>query len=156
MPKVSAVYKSALNQSILAATTTLVVGKFVEIGRRTIVAQEGISLGYGSLAGQDAAVARIFMDIEKATGIKVEGTIRIEIRNAKDRPITTVFEARTEQLRTMVTNPSVNQMLPFPEMRELVTEDNAIVILMNGDTADIITRADSKVMIDITSYDLKN
>lgn len=154
--KVTAVYRSALNKSILATTKLLEVGKFVEIGRRTIVAQEGISLGYGSLAGQDAAVARIFMDIQKAGPAAVDGTIRIELRNAHDRPIATVFEARTEQLRTMVTAPSENQKMPFPEMQEMVTEDNSIVILMNGDTADTITKADSKFLMDITSYDLKS
>jgi hypothetical protein len=155
--KLSNPYRSTFKATdFAAADVTMVANQYVEYGRYTVKAGQGVALGYGALAGQDSATGRIyakFIDDTFGDVTVEEGMVRIEIRNPQDRPVKTIFEARTEALRTMVAAPSSDQLIPLPMMADVVTEDFSIVILFKADAADTIQFDFTKMSIDYTNFD---
>lgn len=158
MKRLQNAYKSTLNQSIMGTDPTTVVGQYVEIARYIVVAGQGIALGYGNLAGQSDAIGRIYMKIidDTAGDVTLEpGMIRIEARNPQDRPIATLFEARTEDLNcNALASPTPADKVSFPMMKDVLTEDFAIVVLLKADAADILDTTDCVMSIDITNFDV--
>ena len=151
-------YRSTFRAANFAtADVTMIANQYVEYGRYTVPAGQGVALGYGALAGQDSAIGRIYMKFIDDTAGDVtpeEGMVRIEIRNPQDRPVKTLFEGRTEALRTLIASPASNEMMPFPMMADVITEDFAIVVLFRADAADIIQWDFTVFMMDYTNFDV--
>lgn len=155
--KIKNPYRSQFNAGTLLddADVTLVASQFVEIGRYTVPAGTGICLGYGGLTGQDNSIGRVYMDlIDDAAGDE-QGLIRIELRNPQDRTEMVLWEGRSEALRTLNATPDFAEMLPFPQMADMATEDWAFVVLMKADAADVLNVSACTVMMDYTVFEVR-
>jgi hypothetical protein len=151
-------FRTQLNkmQLISAATVVLNPNQYVELGRFTVQAGTALALGYGAMEGQDSAAGRLYMDFRDNAanpGAVVNGTIRIDTHNAQDRPTGTIFEARTEALRTSATDRT--QQLPFPWINAVGTEDVAFVLKFKGDAAVTLGQANTVILCDATNYEAK-
>lgn len=138
----------------MAADVLCAVGQYVELGRNTVQAGVALALGYGSMEGQDSANGRLYLDVRNngvAPGVIANGKVRIDIHNAQDRVIATIFEGRTERLRTSGTDP--RQQLPFPWINAVNTEDVSFVFKFRADAAVTVSKTNTILSMDATIYE---
>jgi hypothetical protein len=126
---------------------------YTQIGVYTILAGVARALGFGMLSGQDSSEGRIFMALKTAADADINGTIRIELRDPEDVPIKTLYEARTETLRTSETDRTVQ--VPFNERPEIIGEDYKLAVLVKGDAAVTVAKANSTILMDTTTYSVR-
>lgn len=147
-------YRSALTAAdLLDADTACVAGKFVEVGRYTVPAGMAICLGYGGLAGQDQAEGRIYSKLQKAGPAAVPGMVRLVLLDPQDRPVETLFEARTEQLETSATDRT--QQMPFPEHPAKFGEDWTLSFQLKGDAADTVDVSICTLFMEVTTFTVR-
>jgi hypothetical protein len=139
---------------LIAGDTVCPANQYVELGRYVVQAGVALALGYGSMEGQDSANGRLYLNLMNngvSPGAAVNGKIRIDIHNAQDRVQSTIFEGRTERLRTSVTDP--RQQLPFPWINAITTEDVCFVLKFRPDAAVTVGKANSTLSMDATIYE---
>lgn len=143
-----------INDFMPTATVVTVANQFVELGRYTVQAGVALALGYESMSGQDSANGRLYLDMRDsstAPGLVADGRIRLDIHNAQDRVQATVFEGRTERLRSSLSDP--RQQLPFPWINAIATEDVVFVLKFRSDAVVTVGRTNSKLSMDATIYE---
>ena len=141
-------FRSAFTQAdLIKADTLCPAGQSTKLGEYVVPAGENVSLGYGRLLGQESAEGRIFMDIQDATGA-VEGTVRLIVHSAQNRPHAIIHEYRTETLRQNATDRT--KQLAFPDSILYVTEDKKIVLEFIADVEKTVSKSKTKILMDIT------
>lgn len=139
---------------IATATVVNVVNTFIELGRFRVLPGTAIALGFGDFSGQDSAVGRVFIDIRDngtAPGLVLNGMVRLDLENPRGRVVRTLFEMRSEALRTTQANRSLH--IPLPELDAVAGEDWAIVLRWRADAAGTLGRVNTLIQLDVTSYD---
>ena len=138
-----------------ATTVTLVVNEWKEIGSVTVPADQLIGLGYGSQAGQDDAVGRIFVDLVDNTGtpVDIEGLFRIMITSSNDLPLgarPVLIEYDLATLRLGETDRAGRLPLPFTGI--MLSKDKKFKFLVKNtaSSAQTLELADSTAEVDIT------
>lgn len=143
-----------INDDLISADTLLILGQFIETGRVTIPAGVAMAIGYGPLRGHHEAIGRAYADF-KASATDIDGLLRLDLHNPQDRVIKTLFESRTESLRSTQTDRTVQ--LPFSDDTGVVFgEDWSLVLKIKADTLTDYTLvlATSIIMFDVTMYDV--
>lgn len=148
-------YRSVLNMGDFGAVDKLtVINEWVQIGTLTVPDGVAYALGYGGLIGQDSAAGRIYADLNNTVPADLTGDVRFELRNPRDEVVRTLFECRTEQLRTSATDRT--QQLPFPIVPIQIGENWRIVIMFRDDAAgttfDQTPGSASPLVMDITVW----
>lgn len=130
-----------------ALTTTT----YTEVARITVPVGIAYAIGYGDLQGQDNAVGRVYMATETSTSAEIKGAIRIDLHDTQDRVVKTLFEARTEELHTTLSDR--RQQIPFPSIKDVATQNMSIVVKMKADTALTPSGANCTWFMDVTEFD---
>ncbi len=141
---------------ISEATVSLTPGKFVEIGRYTVLADEFVGIGKGGYDAQNTAIGRLyaaFKDGESTPGAITKGKFRIEIRSSQDQPVgsrPTYLDVDLAAISAGATTLTDRFVLPFNG--ELYGEDRVIKFSIMNTTASAITltAANCTVLMDIT------
>lgn len=143
------IFRSAFTKAdlIKEVSTQCVAGNPIILGMYEIPAGELVSIGYGSLAGQESAPGRIYIDLQSSTAA-VEGLVRISAFSPQNRPIEIMREYRTETLRQNSTDRT--KQIPFPEHEAYISEDKKIVLEFIADTTVTVDKAKSTILMDIT------
>lgn len=142
------IFRSAFTvNDLIKADTVCVAGNPSKLGEYVVPAGELVSVGYGSLAGQESAQGRIFLDIQSDTKAE-NGIIRISAHSPQNRPREIIREYRTEVIRQAESDRT--KQVPFPEHDLWVTEDKKIVLEFIADADCTVSKAKSKVLMDIT------
>lgn len=149
-------FRTALNKDdvISAVTVPVLVGQYVELGRKTVQAGVALALGYDSMSGQDAAAGRFYFDLRDnaaSPGAILNGTLRIDVQNAQNRVQATIWEGRMETLRTSASDR--RQQLPLPFINAVSTEDVSFVFMFKADASGTVGKVNSTVLIDATSFE---
>lgn len=140
---------------ISAATVTLIKDEWKIIGQVVVPADQRIGLGYGGDATQDASPGRMYIDLKDNTGtpVNIDGQFRIEIMSSNDmplggRPVLIDYDLATMRLGST----ERSERLPMPFTDILLTKDKKFVFKVKNTfaTAQTLSRANSKVEIDIT------
>lgn len=124
---------------------------YTEVARITVPVGVAYALGYGTMAGQDNAQGRVYMDTETSTPAEIKGAIRIDLHDSQDRVVKTLFEARSEETHTSVSDR--RQQLPFPSISDVATQNMAIVVKMKADAALTPSAANCSWFMDATEFD---
>jgi hypothetical protein len=138
----------------MVADVPVVTNQFVELGRYTVQAGVALALGYGSMEGQDSANGRLYLDLRNnaaSPGVVLNGKLRLDIHNAQDRVQATIWEGRTERIRTSATDP--RQQLPMPWINAITTEDVSFVLKFRADAAGTVGKANTVLSLDATIYE---
>jgi cellobiose phosphorylase len=138
----------------MAGDVACVAAQYIELGRYVVQAGVALALGYEAMSGQDSANGRLYLDLKNnavAPGVAVNGKIRIDLHNAQDRVQSTIFEGRTERLRSSATDP--RQQLPFPWINAIATEDVCFVLKFRADAAVTVGKANTTLSMDATIYE---
>lgn len=149
--KVTGVYRGTFATADLidSATVTPTTTTYVEMGRYTVSAGQGVVMGYGNRKGQDDAEGRAFAKLQDATPAVLNGYVRFDVHDASDRPRHTLWEGRTEVLNTSATDR--RQQVPFAAMFKALPQDWSIVMKFKGDAATAVVKANSTVLVDYTN-----
>ena len=150
----SASYRSQFDEDILlSATQVLVADTFQKVGEYTVLAGEAIQAGFGSLAGQHSAEGRVYVDLQDDAAADYDGVVRLEVHNARDRHQETLFESRTEVLRTSATDRT--QQLPFPKIAGAIGQDAKLVLTFKPDDAGTLHQDNTNIAMDATIHDVR-
>ena len=142
-----------LEANMLDADIATNTTSFVEVGRYTVPAGVGVSLGYGPQSGQDSAAGRIYCDLNAAGPVDVDGVVRLVAIDPREMVVETLFECHTSQLRTSATDRQ--QQLPFPEHAVILTEDYVLSFQIRGDAVATIDVSICDLCMDITTYTMR-
>ena len=136
-----------------AATVVLIKNEWKEIGKVTVPADQLIGLGYGGVGTQDAAMGRLFVNLNAAGPTAITGQFRIMITSSNDlplgsRPVLIDYDLATTKLGST----SRSDRLPMPFTEIMLSKDKVFKFLVknNAAAAQTLTLADSVVEIDIT------
>lgn len=139
----------------MTADVATLAGQWNELGRYTLKAGMGLAIGYGAMEGLDAAAGRIYADIKDngvAPGTATNGKLRIDLESPQKRVIRTIFESRTERLRTTLTDPT--KQIPLPYHDAVATEDYSFVLRFMPDAAVTVGKTNSSLLMDVTTFDV--
>ena len=160
MAKIQNPFSSALTRADFipdaVASVVCPAGRFTELGRFIIVAGVAIALGHGELAGQDAAHGRIFADIRDAgttPGLVINGLLRFDIHTPQDFVERTLWQERTENLRTSATDRQ--QQIPMPIIPDVVGEDWFLVMKFRPDATATVGRANTLLVVSATQFEVR-
>ena len=135
--QVSAPHRSGLSAGRFAfAGVSISTTSYTEVARFTIATGTAWAPGYGTLQGQDSATGRIYMDMRDnsaSPGVEENGSVRLELHDAQDVLVRILWQGRTEELRTSLTDR--RQQIPFPAIGEVGTQNMALVWTMKADSA---------------------
>jgi hypothetical protein len=150
-------YKTKLNNQnfLSAADVAVTAGQFTEVARYQVPAGEIMCLGFGNAGSQESAVGRLYCQLLSTGGgnPEINGSVRIELRDAQDRLKTIIYEDRTEALSAkLITAKQTQDLLPFPFINAGVKQDSAIVMTLNPDANDTVDVSISTVLIDSTRF----
>ena len=139
---------------ISEATVSLTPGKFVEIGRYTVLADEFVGVGKGGYDAQNTAIGRLYALYKDGANAAIsKGKFRIEIRSSQDQPVgsrPTYLDVDLAAISAGAATLTDRFVLPFNG--ELYGEDRVIKFsIMNTTAAAItLTKANCTVLMDIT------
>jgi len=150
-----ATYRSQFDERITTDWdgVDFVAETFQKIGEYVVVAGEAVQVGFGASSGQHSAEGRVYLDLQDDAADEVNGLVRVEIHNPRDRHRMTVFESRTETLRTSAADR--RQQLAFPKVGDAVTTDYKIVITVRPDDAFEYSEDNTNLSMDITIHDVR-
>lgn len=137
-------------------TASLPAGRFSELGRVVIPAGTAVALGFGELEGQDSSRGRIVMDVRDAgtpPGLVVNGVVRFDLHTPQDFVERTIYQERTENLRTSLTDRTQQSAMPI--IPDVVGEDWAIVLKFNPDVATIVGAANTILTVSSTNFETR-
>jgi len=131
------------NETLLAVSC--VKDTPVKFAEYQVTAGEEIGLGYSN-GGMDNALGRIYLDLQTAADADIDGLVRIQIASPQDLPLATVFEIRTEEIRSGASD--FSKRIPFnaSELNSVVTEDKKIQLILI---------ADATALVDLDKSELK-
>ena len=127
-------------------------GEYQKLGEFVVPAQEQYRFGAGA-AEYEANQGYLFIDIQDASGPNpVQGTVRLQQRDAQERNIVTVFEEDTEVLRSSKTDRTQKQALPEQRNYPRVGRDSKLVVAINPDSTLTVSASDTEMLIPVTVY----
>lgn len=136
-----------------SGTETFDVGPddFTKIGEFVVPAQEQYRWGYGS-AEYDTNQGYIYVDLQNSTPAAIQGSLRIQQRDAQSRNIITVEELDLEPLRASKSDRT--QMVPLPEQtsQPKVGRDSRLTLAASSEASDTVDWANSEVIAPVAVY----
>lgn len=143
-------YRSTFTEANLIGTSTVVctAGQFTRLGEYKVLSGDLIALGFSDLDDQCGAVGRIWVNLNATGPTVAPGTIRLSLMSSADRQLSIEFECRTEILINNSTDRT--KQLPFEVSDSWLSLDKRFELSFNPDTTVTLTKADSKILIDIT------
>jgi hypothetical protein len=143
-------YRSTLNEAQLfsAATIVCTAGQYNRIGEYKILAGELLALGFGTNNDQSNAIGRIYILMNVAGPTEVPGYYRITQMSASDRPGIILWESRTEITNANPTDRT--KQVPLNESPYFIGQDKRIAFDFMPDATATVTKADSKIRLDVT------
>lgn len=144
------------NNLISAATVVCTAGQFTELGRVVVPAGVAIALGFGELEGQDGARGRFFLDMRDnatAPGVVSNGLVRFDLHSPQDFVERTIYQERTENLRTSATDRT--QQAPMPIIPDVVGEDWAIVLKYRPDATVTVGQVNTQLIVSATQFEVR-
>jgi hypothetical protein len=142
-------FRSALTESaMVGATVVCTAGVPTVIASYQVSAGEELNIGFGGFSDQVGAVGRFYADLKTGASAYANGLVRVSVHSPQDRPLKILSENRTEVLRQGATDRRLQ--VPFPEMVGTLAEDRKLVVEFVADTTATLTKADTKILMDIT------
>jgi hypothetical protein len=143
-------YRSTFTEANLvgAATVACIAGQYNKLGQYKVLSGDIIALGYSDLDDQCGAVGRIWVNINATGPAVAPGTIRLSLMSSADRQMSIEFECRTEILINNGTDRT--KQLPFEVSENWLSIDKRFQLDFMPDANVTITKADTKILIDIT------
>lgn len=124
------------NQLLTDDTVLGVIGGFVPIGEGyEIPAGTALMFGQGKIRGQDAAVGRIYIDMQDDTPGNEEGTVRLLVEDPAGTEKVEIGRWSTERLRSGDADTLAAQ-LTFPADGRWFPPHSTVIIEMAPDVAD--------------------
>lgn len=147
--------------AILSASTALVAGQFIQVGSILVPAGTVYVLGSGTHRAQESATGRIYMDLRDTTaspGAQIQGFVRWVLVDPQSRIRATIWEGRSEQLRTTLADR--RQQLPFPILSKFgASWQWSLALQVNGDNGAIgngtLSGTNTVALVSYTSYETK-
>lgn len=132
-------------------------GEFTKAYQFTVPAQERYRWGYGS-AEHPENQGYIYIDPVDDTvdNNPVNGSVRIQQRDAQERSVVTVEELEIEQLRASKSDRSM--MVPLPEATafDKVGRDSKLILAIDADSNTGIDWNNSEVILPVAVYPVRN
>lgn len=135
-------------------------GDFTKVGEFVVPAQERYRWGFGS-AKHEANQGYLYVDLQHDTDgdgtyEPVDGSIRIQQRDAQERRIETAEELELSTLSASKSDRA--KQVPFPEHRDLqkVGRDSKLVIAIDPDSDVTVDWSQSDVILPTTVYPVRN
>lgn len=148
--------------AIMGSTdTALVAGQYIQVGSIVVPAGTVYVLGSGAHRAQESATGRIYMDLRDTTaspGAQIQGFVRWVLMDPQSRIRATIWEGRSEQLRTTLSDR--RQQLPFPQLPNYgASWQWSLILQVNADTGSVgngtISHTNTVALVSYTSYDTK-
>jgi hypothetical protein len=130
-------------------------GQFTKVGEFVVPAQERYRLGFGS-AKYEANQGYLFVELKDDAGNTINGSIRIQQRDAQERNIRTAEELELSTLNASKSDRT--QQVPFPEHTDMpkVGRDSKLVLAINPDSDETVDWSASDVILPTTVYPVRN
>lgn len=138
-----------------SSTTNASAGQFTKVGEFVVPAQERYRLGFGS-AKYEANQGYLYVELVDDASNVIDGSIRIQQRDAQERNIRTAEELELSTLNASKSDR--NQQVPFPEHTDMpkVGRDSKLVLAVNPDSDETIDWSASDVILPTTVYPVRN
>ncbi len=138
------------------ATVTLNPGVYTKIGQYVVKADELVGLGRGGYNAQNNAIGRLFAQFYDSSNPAVaitNATFRILLESSQDMPVGSrpvYIDVDCSQLVLGATDPTHRFTFPFENL--MLKRDKKFVFMIrnNGSSAVTLSKANSKVAMDIT------
>ena len=135
--------------------------QFIEVGRVVVPSGTAYDLGVGDLKSQADAIGRIFADLRDTTvapGAKIDGIVRIDLHDPQNRVLRTVYQGRTEMLRT--SQGDRRQQYPFSKRNVRAGWNYAFVLKVMPDAGAVgngtlawTAGGNTAFMLNVTTWD---
>jgi len=139
---------------IASSDQTVTNAQYNTIGYKNIGAQQAGTLGWGNLQNDPANQGKVFIDIENTSGTDIDGWIRVQLANASETRVETLFEMRTERLSENPTDDT--KWIHVPEYALKVTEDSKILLQFKPDgsagSTQVVDKDETVIYMDVTIY----
>lgn len=142
-----------LNDFTMAATVVCTAGSYVELAKYEVGDDEAIQFGYGLSASYSDARGRLYAELNTATPTVVNGELKFTIENKNDNLLIDLGSYRTNKLGEGETDSRARY--PFPKQLNGAGPRRIIKVYFKADATATVTKADSKIEIDITRTNLK-
>lgn len=130
-------------------------GDFKKIGEFVVPAQERYRWGYGS-AKHPTNQGYLYVEINDAEGNPIDGSIRIQQRDAQERELITVEELDLETLRGDPTDRDTLEPLPEQTDRPKVGRDSKLALAVETDNEVTIDWSESTIKAPVAVYPVRN
>lgn len=139
----------------LGDTIDVTEGDFTKVAQFTVPAQERYRWGYGAAENPENQ-GYIYVDLQNSTPNEIDGSIRIQQRDAQEREVRTVEELEIAQLRASKSDRS--QMIPLPEQvqQPKVGRDSKLALSVDPDADDTVDWTESEVILPTAVYPVRN
>lgn len=139
----------------LGDTVDVTAGGFTKVAQFTVPAQERYRWGYGAAKNPENQ-GYIYVDLQDGTPNPIDGSIRIQQRDAQEREVRTVEELEIAQLRASKSDRS--QMIPLPEQiqQPKVGRDSKLALAIDPDSDATVNWSNSEVILPTAVYPVRN
>jgi hypothetical protein len=129
---------------------TATAGTYVPLGDGTddgyaVPAQQAYQWGYGSVDSRNQGFIYVVLKDDTTTPADEDGMLRLQVADANQMGVQTVFEQRTEELDGDAND--INKRLPLPATGRIAREDDLLIIRFKADTTDVIQPDQSTIRI---------
>lgn len=146
-------YPGTLTQNdLITDAVAISASEFTKIGEYQIQDGEAIAIGEGPYTDQMSALGRFYFDPKTSAPAAINGVVRVEIQNANRRPMGTLLEYHTSQLRTSATDR--RQQVPVALRLPAFGPKKRIAVWMKADSAATISKANTTLSLSITRADV--
>ena len=141
----------------LGDTIDATTGDFTKVAQFTVPAQERYRWGYGAAQNPENQ-GYIYVDLrdDTADAAEIDGSVRIQQRDAQEREVRTVEELEIAQLRASKSDRS--QMIPLPEQvqQPKVGRDSKLALSIDPDSDTTVDWTNSEVILPTAVYPVRN
>jgi len=132
----------------LVSDVQVFAGKFNEIGRYRVPAQQKVYWGSRSLSRVDEIGEPIQIVLKDTNGNEVTGWLRLKVHDANDTKTVNLLEERSEKFTIPVTDR--DNAIKLPMMKPGAREDSYLVIEFKPDNDVTISASNSKIIAPVT------
>lgn len=143
--------KTLKSPAFFTSNVDVTAGEYSKVGQFIVPAQEQYRFGSGA-AEYEANQGYLFINLKDDSDTSVEGTVRLQQRDAQERNILTVFEEATEVLRASKSDRTQKQALPEQRSYPKVGRDSSLVVALNADSAATISASNTEMLVPVTVY----
>lgn len=139
----------------IGTTVSATSGDFTKVAQFTVPAQERYRWGYGAAKNPENQ-GYIYVDLQDDAAAAINGSIRIQQRDAQEREVRTVEELEIAQLRASKSDRS--QMIPLPEQvqQPKVGRDSKLALAVDPDSDTTVDWSNSEVILPTAVYPVRN